>query len=146
MYQFAAFNDHITMDGPASAWPWICLSAAILIVVAAILYIPAELFWTRVDKTVASLGVVALIALVGSIVVTVNANMVGNADVVKWLETEHSLVVDTGDVNNFRAYSYEREIPAVRDAEDLVMITLKHGPGDTVFLTDVEPKAEAKKE
>jgi hypothetical protein len=149
MFQLATtIPDHITLAEPESVAPWVVLGIAVLIVG---IIMCARIYWDGPPgakipirfRIAASIGAILIVSTVASFFVT--SSIAGDrserwdAEVADWLVGSHSLVFEPGALNDWRNYPF-RSVTAVHEDKELVEVTLKNGPNDTLFLTSIEPQ------
>lgn len=148
MFQLATIPDHITLAEPESVSLWVFLGICVLI---AGIIMCALSYWEGAPykktpirfRIAASIGAILIVSAVASFFVSSSvADDRGerwDTEVAGWLESSHSLVFEPGALNHWRNYPI-RSVTAVHDDKELVDVTLKNGPNDTLFLTSIEPQ------
>lgn len=146
MFQFST-PDHITMIEPATAWLWVLLSVLALIagLIAAMFSAPSRTWnyeyvpgYPRVMWPALILSALAVVSIIISGTVTSNAYSRWSSSAAQHLEDELSLVVNAGDVKKLIGHNEIVEIDAVHN-DDLVTVTLKNGPANTIWVLNIEP-------
>jgi hypothetical protein len=149
MFQLATtIPDHITLAEPESVTPWVVLGIVVLIVG---IIMCARSYWdgppgTKIPirfRIAAGIGGILIVSTVASFFVISSIaddrSQRWDSEVAGWLTGSHALVFEPGALNHWRNYPI-RSVTAVHDDRELVEVTLKNGPNDTIFLTNIEPE------